>query len=58
MLTIFSFLQTQQQEWLFASDKVNAVLAVVLIIFSGFISYLFFTQRRIKQLEDQISNES
>ena len=56
MLPLFFLLQAQQQEWLFASDKVNAVLAVVLIIFSGFISYLFFTDRKIKRLEDQMNN--
>ena len=55
MLPLFFLLQAQQQEWLFASDKVNAVLAVVLIIFSGFISYLFFTDRKIKRLEDQMN---
>ncbi|MCI4671526.1 MAG: CcmD family protein [Bacteroidia bacterium] len=53
-------LQEKAQSWLFASEKVNAVLAVVLVIFVGFISYLFISQRKVSQLEkqmDQLENE-
>ncbi|MEO1449249.1 MAG: CcmD family protein [Bacteroidota bacterium] len=56
MLPLFFLLQTRPQdnELLFVSDKIYAVLAVILIIFGGFITYLFLTQRRIKRLEDQM----
>lgn len=61
--TFFSIflLQSQQQSWLFASEKVNTVLAVVLVVFSGFITYLSFAQKKVSQLEkqmDQIEKDS
>jgi hypothetical protein len=36
---------------LFASDRVYAVLAVVLIVFFGFIAFLIYLERRVHDLE-------
>lgn len=54
--TFFSIflLQSQEQSWLFASEKVNTVLAVVLVVFVGFVTYLTLTQRKVSQLEKQM----
>lgn len=54
--TLFSIflLQSQQQSWLFASEKVNTVLAVILVIFIGFASYLAISERKVSQLEKQM----
>ncbi|MEM7659252.1 MAG: CcmD family protein [Bacteroidota bacterium] len=51
----FWLLQTQQQEWLFASEKVNTVLAVLLAIFLLVALYLVLTNRKLSALEQQFS---
>ena len=40
--------------WLLASEKINSVLAVVLLIFGAILTYLMLTQRKAKQLEKKI----
>ncbi|MDW3645984.1 MAG: hypothetical protein R8P61_02885 [Bacteroidia bacterium] len=53
---IFNFLlQTEiQQEWLMVSDKVNSLLVILLTIFGGVIAYLYFTGKKVKELEAQL----
>jgi hypothetical protein len=38
-------------QMLFASEKIGAVLAVVLLVFGGLIALLLLTNRRISRLE-------
>lgn len=40
--------------FLFASDKIYTVLTVVLIILTGFITFLLLTNRRISRLEAEL----
>ena len=59
-LSIF-LLQTQEQSWLFSSDKINAVMSVVLVIFLGFLLYLTLMQRKVGELEkkmDELDKQS
>jgi hypothetical protein len=51
---IFILLQSESKPWLLASDKVNAVLAVVLLIFGAVLTYLILTQRKAAQLEKKM----
>lgn len=46
------------QKWLFQSEKIYTVLAVVLIIWLGIIVYLLFLQRDVARVEKELSNLS
>ncbi|MEL6624404.1 MAG: CcmD family protein [Bacteroidota bacterium] len=53
--TSFLFLlQDHRQEFLFASEKIYAVMTIVLLIFLGFLTYLLLTSRKVSQLEKQM----
>ncbi|MEO0581130.1 MAG: CcmD family protein [Bacteroidota bacterium] len=53
--TSFLFLlQDHRQEFLFASEKIYAVMTIVLLVFLGFLTYLLFTSRKVSQLEKQM----
>jgi len=56
VLSIFLLQESSQQEWLFASDKINAVMTVTLVIFVAFIGYLVINQRKVKALEKKMDN--
>jgi CcmD family protein len=43
------------QKWLFQSEKIYTVLAVVLIIWLGIILYLLFLQRNVTRLEKEVA---
>lgn len=47
-------LQDHRQEFLFVSDKIYAVMTIVLLIFLGFLTYLLLTSRKVSQLEKQM----
>ena len=48
----FSFLAFQSaEEFMLSNDKLFVVLAVVLIIWAGLITYIIATDRRISRLE-------
>ena len=52
-------LQTNQQEsLLLRSDKIYALLAVVLVIFLTFVFLMFRTERKVQRLEKEIDNQS
>lgn len=53
---IFGFLLQSDinQEWLMVSDKVNSLLLILLIIFGGFIAYMFVTGKKVSKLEAQL----
>lgn len=51
-------LQAQESHLLFQSDKVWAVLIVMLIIWGGVLLLLFRLDRRLSQLEKEIQSES
>lgn len=51
---IFILLQEATKPWLLASEKVNSVLAVVLLIFGAVLTYLMLTQRKAAQLEKKM----
>lgn len=51
-------LQSQESHLLFQSDKVWAVLVVMLIIWGGVLLLLFRLDRRVSQLEKEIQAES
>lgn len=51
-------LQSQEGHLLFQSDKVWAVLVVMLIIWGGVLLLLFRLDRRLSQLENEIQSES
>lgn len=40
---------------LFADDKVYTVMTVLLVIFGLIVGYLFFTNRKVKKLEEKLS---
>lgn len=44
----------QEKAWLLASEKVNSVLAIVLLIFGAVLTYLILTQRKVSRLEKQM----
>lgn len=44
----------QEKAWLLASEKVNSVLAIVLLIFGAVLTYLVLTQRKVARLEKQM----
>ncbi len=46
------------QKWLFQSEKIYTVLAVVLIIWLGIIVYLLFLRRDVTRLEKELGNLS
>lgn len=54
---IFGFLLQSDinQEWLMVSDKVNSLLLILLIIFGGFVAYLFMTGKKVNKLEEQLT---
>jgi len=54
---IFGFLLQSDinQEWLMVSDKVNSLLLILLIIFGGFVAYLFMTGKKVSKLEEQLA---
>jgi len=49
------FLLQEEKSWLMQSDKVYSVLAVLLIVFGTLIVYLYFTNRKLKKVEEKIS---
>jgi len=52
-------LQSNQQEsLLLRSDKIYAVLAVVLVIFLTFVILMIRTERKVQRLEKEIDNQS
>jgi hypothetical protein len=55
MMPKLSFLLQSNPSWLLASEKVFSVLAVLLIIFGLLIVYLMFTNKRISELEQKMS---
>ncbi len=44
----------QEKAWLLASEKVNSVLVIVLLIFGAVLTYLILTQRKVVRLEKQM----
>jgi uncharacterized membrane protein len=44
----------QEKVWLLASEKVNSVLVIVLLIFGAVLTYLILTQRKVVRLEKQM----
>ena len=44
----------QEKAWLLASEKVNSVLVIVLLIFGAVLTYLILTQRKVSRLEKQM----
>jgi CcmD family protein len=44
------------QKWLFQSEKIYTVLAVVLVIWLGIIVYLLFLRRDVTRLEKELGN--
>ena len=58
---LFILLQASDKPWLLASEKVNSVLAIVLLIFGAVLTYLILTQRKAIRLEkkmDELERES
>ncbi len=53
LMNILLLLQ-EEKSWLLKSDKVYSVLAVLLIIFSALIVYVFLTNKKVKQIEAKI----
>lgn len=51
---IYILLQINQDNWLFANDKVYAVMAVLLVILGGLLTFTFVTDRKISKLERQV----
>lgn len=49
-------LQVNQNDWLFASDKVYSVLTIILMVFIGTIIYLFLTNKKVNELEKKVSD--
>lgn len=49
-------LQVNQNDWLFASDKINSVMTIILMIFVGTIIYLYLTNKKVNELEKKISD--
>ncbi|ATL47372.1 CcmD family protein [Chitinophaga caeni] len=66
LLLISSVASAQQQntetgflnEWMRKDDKINVVVAVLVIIFIGIVLYLFRLDRRLKKLEDEQANSN
>lgn len=44
-------LQVNQNDWLFASDKINSVMTIILMVFAGTIIYLYLTNKKVNELE-------
>lgn len=42
------------QKWLFQSEKINTVLAVILVIWVGIVVYLFLMHRKVSKVEQEI----
>lgn len=55
MLPLLIFLQqsTQSEELLFRSEKIFAVMTVMLIIWGAVVVQLIWMERRVKRLEQQ-----
>jgi cell division protein FtsL len=49
-------LQVNQNDWLFASDKINSVMTIILMVFAGTIIYLYLTNKKVNELEKKISD--
>jgi len=47
----------QAKSWLFVSEKINSVMAILLTIFAGIVVYLVLTNRKISKLEEQIKDQ-
>jgi len=45
---------TANEDFLFQNQKIYTVLVVTLLIFSGLVTYLFFSQRKISKLEQRL----
>ena len=54
IFTAFTLLQDYRESFLFQSDKIYAVVTIVLLIFLGFLGYLLFTSRKVNALEKQM----
>ncbi|MCE3008000.1 MAG: CcmD family protein [Bacteroidetes bacterium] len=55
MLKLLSLLQATPDGLLFRSEKIFAVLTVILLIWVGIIVYLLLTNRKISRLERRFS---
>jgi predicted permease len=51
LLPLLAVAGAAHEHILFASDRVYTVLAVVLIVFFGFIGFLVYLERRVHDLE-------
>ena len=47
---------TGNEDFLFQNQKIYTVLVVTLLIFSGLVTYLFFSQRKISKLEQRLES--
>ncbi len=56
MISFFPLITLLQESVLLRSDKIYAVLAVILVIFAGLLIYLFTTQRKLSKLEDMFKD--
>lgn len=46
------------REWLLASDKLNAVITVLLLIWGGIVAHLWHLTRKVSKLEKVLSDAS
>ncbi len=53
---LFILLQETSKPWLLASEKINSVLAIVLLIFGAVLVYLVLTERKAARLEKKMTN--
>lgn len=47
-------LQVNQGNWLFANEKVYTVMAVLLVILGGLLTFALVTDRKVSKLEKQV----
>ncbi|MEO0895413.1 MAG: hypothetical protein AAFY71_03260 [Bacteroidota bacterium] len=61
MIPIFTLLQDHQKSFLFASEKINTVMTVALVIFGGLLAYMIFSGIKVGRLEkkmDELENNA
>jgi len=56
MISILQIITLLQDSVLLRSEKIYSVLAVILVIFLGLLTYLFFTQRKLNKLEKMFND--
>ena len=49
------FLQSQQQ-FLFKDEKINTVIAVLVLVWIGIVLYLIFSGRKLKKIEGEVAS--